>query len=173
MSDTTTTPPSEATRGVTGAHTTAGVPHGSTSLTPFLAIADAKGAIDFYRDVFGARVVDVTEMGGVVAHAVLDFGNGQLQLGEPNPEYGLVAPPKGDDDCYSMGLYCEDADAVVARAVAAGAVVREPLSTFVSGDRFSSIRDPFGVRWSVMSRVEDLSEDESARRVAVWAAEQG
>jgi PhnB protein len=43
---------------------------------------------------------------------------------------------------------------------------------FVSGDYFASIRDPFGVRWSLMSRVEDLSEEESAARVATWAAEQ-
>lgn len=58
---------------------------------------------------------------------------------------------------------------MVARAEAAGAVIREAPSTFVSGDRFASIRDPFGVRWSVLTRVEDLSEDESARRVADWA----
>lgn len=160
------------TQGVTGEHTTNGIPHGVTSLTPFLAVPNARDAIDFYRNVFGARVVDVTEMGGVVVHAVLDFGNGQLQLGEPNPQYGLVPPPGGDADCYSMGLYCSDADAVVAKAEAAGAVIREPLTTFVSGDRFASIRDPYGVRWSVMTRVEDLSEEESARRVAEWAASQ-
>lgn len=59
---------------------------------------------------------------------------------------------------------------MVARAVAAGATIREELSTFVSGDRYASIRDPFGVRWSVMSRIEDLSEEESSRRVAEWAA---
>ncbi|MEU4378577.1 MULTISPECIES: VOC family protein [Actinomycetes] len=159
-------------RAADGEHTTNGTPHGATSLTPFLAIPDARGAIDFYRDIFGARVVDVTEMGGVVAHAVLDFGHGLLQLGEPMPDYGLVAAPEGDQDCYSMGLYCPDVDAVVARAEAAGAVVREAPSTFVSGDRFASIRDPFGVRWSVMTRVEDLSEKESARRVAEWAEQQ-
>jgi PhnB protein len=156
-----------------GEHTDHGIPHGSTSLTPFLAVPGAREAIDFYRDVFGARVVDVTEMGGKVVHAVLDFGHGMLQLGEPVPDYHLVAAPEGDDDCYSMGLYCADADAVVARAEAAGAVVREPLTTFVSGDRFASIRDPFGVRWSVMTRVEDLSEEESGQRVAEWAAQQG
>jgi PhnB protein len=155
-----------------GQHTEHGIPHGATSLTPYLAVPGASGAIDFYRDVFGARVVDVTEMGGTVVHAVLDFGNGQLQLGEPVAEYGLVPPPVGDDDCYSMGLYCEDADAVVARAEAAGATVREPLTTFVSGDRYASIRDPFGIRWTVMTRVEDLSEEESARRVAEWAQAQ-
>src|SRR5215467_3503817 len=162
----------EMSQAADGEHTTNGTPHGATSLTPFLAIPDAHGAIAFYRDVFGARVVDVTEMGGVVAHAVLDFGNGMLQLGEPMPDYGLVAPPEGDQDCYSMGLYCPDVDAVVARAEAAGAVIREAPTTFVSGDRFASIRDPFGVRWSVMTRVEDLSEEESAARVAEWARQQ-
>ncbi|EYT51824.1 glyoxalase [Leucobacter sp. UCD-THU] len=157
------------TRAANGAHTTAGMPHGSTSLTPFLAIPRAAAAIEFYRDVFGARVVDVTEMGGAVAHAELDFGAGHLQLGEPMPDYHLVAAPEGEDDCYSMGLYVPDVDAVVERAVAAGATVREAPADFVSGDRFASIRDPFGVRWSVMTRVEDLSEEESAARVREWA----
>lgn len=158
--------------GVTGEHTTDGTPRGSTSLTPFLAIEGAREALEFYRSVFGARVVDVTEFGGTVAHAELDFGNGHLQLGEPSPAYGLMPAPAGESNCYSIGLYCPDVDAVVARALEAGATVREPASTFVSGDRFASIRDPFGVRWSIMSRVEDLSEEESARRVAAWAAEQ-
>lgn len=156
--------------GATGTHTTDGRPHSATSLTPFLAISDAAAAVAFYRDVFGARVVDVTEFGGVVAHADLDFGLGRLQLGEPSPDYHLVPAPTGDDDCYSMGLYVPDVDAVVARAVSAGATVREAPSLFVSGDRYASIRDPFGVRWSIMTRVEDLSDEESARRVAEWAA---
>lgn len=161
------------TQGVTGQYTTGGIPHGYTSLTPFLVVPNATEAIAFYRDVFGARVVDVTEMGGVVVHADLDFGQGHLQLGEPNPDYHLVPPPAGDDDCYSMALYCPDADDLVARATAAGATIREPLMTFVSGDRYASIRDPFGIRWTIMTRVEDLSPEESARRVAEWAQQQG
>ncbi|MGU3646145.1 VOC family protein [Microbacterium sp. C23T] len=156
--------------GTTGAHTTDGRPNSATSLTPFLAIRGAKEALDFYRDVFGARVTDVTEFDGLVVHAGLDFGLGILQIGEPSPAYGLVPAPEGDDDCYSMGIYVPDADAVTARAVAAGATVREEPSTFVSGDRYASVRDPFGVRWSIMTRVEDLSEEESAARVAEWAA---
>ncbi|WP_432544851.1 VOC family protein [Kineococcus sp. SYSU DK002] len=157
----------------TGEHTTDGVPHGLTSLTPFLVVPRAKEAVEFYRDVFGARVVDVTEVGGVVVHADLDLGNGHLQLGEPHPDFHLVPAPAGDDDCYSLGFHCADADAVVARAEAAGATVREPLTDFASGDRFASVRDPFGVRWSIMTRVQDLSEAESARRVREWAAQQG
>ena len=81
-----------------------------------------------------------------------------------------VTPPGGDEDCYSIGIYVPDVDAVTARAVAAGATVREEPSTFVSGDRYASVRDPFGVRWSIMTRVEDLSEEESTARVAEWAA---
>lgn len=160
-----------------GEFTDNGRPRTSTTLTPFLAVPRAREAIDFYVEVFGARVVDVTEFPGedgpVVAHAVLDFGLGQLQLGEPQPAYHLVAPPEGEDDCYSMGVFCPDVDAVVERAVAAGATVREPAVDFVSGDRFASIRDPFGIRWSVLTRVEDISDEESARRVAEWAAQQG
>lgn len=163
---------SDTTTGVTGEHTTDGRPHGVTSLTPFLALSGAAAAIDFYRDVLGARVVDVTEMGGLVVHAELDFGAGRLQLGEPSPDFGLVPPPD-EGACYSIGLYCADVDALTARAEAAGAQVREAPSSFVSGDRFASILDPFGVRWSLMTRVEDLSEEESTQRVREWAAAQG
>lgn len=160
----------DTTTGLTGTHTTNGRPNNATSLTPFLAIPRAADAIAFYRDVFGATVIDVTEMGGVVVHADLDFGLGLLQIGEPSPDYRLVPPPAGDDDCYSLGLYVPDVDAALARAEAAGATVREPASVFVSGDRFASIRDPFGIRWSLMTRVEDISPAESAKRVEEWAA---
>lgn len=155
-----------------GTYTDNGTPKGASSITPFLALPRAREAIDFYRDVFGARVVDVTEMGEVVVHAVLDFGHGLLQIGEPVPDFSLVPPPSGDADCYSLGLYVPDVDAVVSSAQAAGATIREPVADFVSGDRYASIRDPFGVRWSIMTRVDDISEEESARRVAEWAAAQ-
>lgn len=152
-----------------GEHTTNGRPNSATSLTPFIALPGAREAIEFYRDVFGARVIDVTEVHGAVVHAELAFEFGHLQLGEPSPDFRLVASPIGDDDCYSLGLYVSDADAVVERALAAGATLREPLTNFVSGDRFASIRDPFGVRWSVMTRIEDLSDEESAARVRAWS----
>jgi len=157
--------------GANGNHVTNGIPHGSTSLTPFLAITKAGAAVEFYRLVFGARIVDVMDINGLVIHAELDFGNGKLQIGEPNPDYGLISAPEGEEACYSIAMYCPDVDVVVERAQAAGAVVREPVTTFVSGDRFGSIRDPFGVRWTILTRVEDLSEAESADRVAQWAAE--
>jgi PhnB protein len=162
----------ESTAPATGAHTTDGVPHGVTSLTPHLVVSPAAAALEFYEQAFGARVLDVTRMGDVVGEASLDLGNGRFTVSDPMPAYGIVAPDPAAAT-YSLALHVPDVDGVVERAVAAGATLREAPTTFVSGDRFGSVLDPFGVRWTVMTRVEDLSPQESARRVARWAAEQG
>ncbi|MGO3255735.1 VOC family protein [Glutamicibacter ardleyensis] len=97
---------------------------------------------------------------------------GSFSLVSLHAEYGLVAPPAPPQACYSMAVYCVDVDALLNRAVAAGATIREPLTTFVTGDRFASIIDPHGVSWSLMSRVQDLSEDECKQNVVAWAKEQ-
>src|SRR5690606_26959089 len=89
-----------------GSYTTHGIPHGATSLTPFIALEDPRGAMAFYRAVSAATIVDATELAGAVVHADLDFGNGHLQLGAATPDYHLVPPPAGDDDSYSLALYC-------------------------------------------------------------------
>jgi PhnB protein len=163
------------TRAANGQYTLNGTPREATAITPFIVVREAARALDFYQQVFGARLVDKTEMPlpdgrRLIAHAVLDFGNGLLQLGDAMPDFHLVLPAESDNVCYSLGLYCPDVDACVERAVVSGAVVREPPADFVSGDRFASIRDPFGVRWSILTRVEDLSPEESSRRVAEWAS---
>lgn len=155
----------------TGRYTSNGRPHGSTSLTPHIVVTPAEKAIEFYRDVFGARVADVTRFPGsdLVSHAVLDFGAGLLTLSDPMESYGLVAGDPARGVTFSLSLYVPNVDEVTANAAAHGAVIREPAATFVSGDRFASVLDPFGLRWSIMTRVEDISPEESARRIAAWA----
>jgi hypothetical protein len=69
------------------------------------------------------------------------------------------------------GSTCEDVDAIVAKAEQAGARIRELAQTFVTGDRFASILDPFGQGWTVMTRVEDVSPEERDCRLAEWAKE--
>lgn len=155
-----------------GTYTTHGVPHGSTSLTPHLVVTPAADALDVYATMFEAEVEDVARFGDQIAHAELNFGDGRLTLSDPLEAYGLVGPSPNASVTYSLAVYVRDVDAVVERAVATGATVREPPSTFVSGDRFASLVDRFGVRWSVMTRVEDLSPEESRRRVAAWVAQQ-
>ena len=148
------------------------VPPGYTALTPFIVVDGARAALDFYTAVFGATVVSVMDgPDGTVAHAELDFGDGRLQLSDPNPAFDLVAAPAGSAVSHSTCLYCPDVDAVVARATERGAVLREEVSTFVTGDRYGSLVDPFGQRWTVMTRVEDVSPEEADRRLAEWGAQ--
>ncbi|MCX0274462.1 VOC family protein, partial [Nocardia zapadnayensis] len=45
-------------------------------------------------------------------------------------------------------------------------------ATFVTGDRYGALKDPFGHRWVVMTRVEDVSREEAERRVNEWMATQ-
>ena len=146
------------------------IPEGYTSLTPFLVVDGAADAIEFYTSVFGATLIEKMDArGGKIAHAELDFGNGRLQLSDPSVDFKLEAPESRDTVTHSMVLYCTDVDDVVTRATKAGANVREEPQTFVTGDRFASFTDPFGQRWSVMTRVEEVDAQERDRRLAEWA----
>jgi uncharacterized glyoxalase superfamily protein PhnB len=162
-----------ARQGANGQYTRNGTPVGYTAITPFIVVEKPAEAIAFYENVFGAKLKNATAFGSgdeaVIVHADLDFGGGFLQLGAPSPMFKTVLPPGDGAACYSLGLYVPDVDRVVELAVRHGAVVREPAQDFVSGDRFASIIDPCGIRWSIMSRVEDLSEEESIRRVNEWS----
>lgn len=153
---------------------TDGRPDGYTTLTPFLVCSPAAEAIRFYEEVFGATTVSRMDgPDGTVVHAELQFPAGRLQLGDPNPQYGLVAPTRDrDGSSSSTCIYVPDVDAVFAAATAAGATVREEPSTFVTGDRFCAVIDPFGHRWAIMTRVEDVAPEEAQRRLAEWAATQ-
>ena len=152
------------------------IPSGYTTLTPFLVVSPAADAIDWYVDVFGATVIDrldgpVGEHGRpIVGQAELDFGTGRLQLSDPMPAFGLSAPSVEQPTHGSIVVYVDEVDAVVARAEAKGATIREAPADFVSGDRYASIVDSFGQRWAVMTRVEDLEPEESIRRVHEWWA---
>jgi uncharacterized glyoxalase superfamily protein PhnB len=152
-----------------------GRPVGYTALTPYLVVENAAAAIDFYADVFGATTVSRLEGTGpdgasYVGQAELDFGGGgRLQLSDPQPAFGIVAPDRNASGIsQSIVVYVTDVDATVNRAAELGAEVKEQPANFVSGDRFGAFVDPFGRRWSVMTRVEDISPDESERRVEEW-----
>jgi PhnB protein len=60
----------------------------------------------------------------------------------------------------TIHLYGEDVDALVARAVAAGATITMPLENMFWGDRYDILEDPFGHRWSVATHVRDVTLDE-------------
>jgi PhnB protein len=62
-------------------------------------------------------------------------------------------------------LYVEDADAVYQQALAAGAVSVTEMTSLVWGERGGRVRDPLGNIWWIQSRVEQVSQEEIAKRV--------
>jgi PhnB protein len=146
------------------------IPDGYPVLTPYLIVRGAASAIDFYQRVFGAQErLRMAGPDGKVGHAELEFGSSLLMLADENEGMGYVSPQSLNGTPVWLTLYVEDVDAVFARAVAAGASVREPLEDKFYGDRAASVADPFGHVWSLMTHVEDVSPDEMQRRAATFA----
>jgi uncharacterized glyoxalase superfamily protein PhnB len=134
-------------------------------LFAYLTVDDAERAIDFYREVFGAEPgLRLTEPGGRVGHAELDFGGTTLMLADEFPECGLRGPGAVGGTSITLHLHVDDADALIERAVAAGATLEiEPTDHFY-GERSGAIRDPFGHRWTIGHRIEEVSPEEMQRR---------
>lgn len=149
------------------------MPDGYSSLSPLVVVSPASGAIDFYCAVLGARVTSRMDgPDGAVWHCELDLGHGRMTVMDPNPQFHAVAgDPTTDDASFSIAAYVPDVDATLARARERGARVREEASDFaVTGDRFASIQDPYGVRWTIMTRVEHRTDAQVQQGLDAWRA---
>lgn len=132
---------------------------------PYLRTANATRAIDFYVRVFGAKEkFRLVEPSGRVGHAELDLGNVTLMLSDEFPEYGIRGPAAVGGTTVSIHLHVDDADALIRKAVEAGAeLVREPQNHFY-GERSGTIRDPFGHEWLIGHSIEEVTPEEMQRR---------
>ena len=143
------------------------IPDGMHSLTPHLICAGAAGAIEFYRMAFNAvELARLPGPEGKLMHAVVRIGDSALMLVDENPQWGLLGPKTLKGSPVAVHLYVDDADAAVARAVAAGAKVTMPLADTFWGDRYGQLEDPFGHRWSVASHTRDVSPEEAKQAAA-------
>ena len=143
------------------------IPDGYPQLSPYLCIAGAGAAIDFYTDVFGAKERSrVPAPGGTIGHAELQLGDSVIMLSDEFPEMGNRSPKSVGGTPVTLSLYVEDVDDVFSRALSAGATELRPVETQFYGDRMGLLEDPFGHRWSVASHVEDVSPEEIGRRAA-------
>ncbi len=87
-------------------------------------------------------------------------------LADEHPEIGVVGPPTLGGSPVSFMVSVPDVDAMVGRAVAAGGTITRPVGVRFYGHRNGEITDPFGYRWTLSMRVEDLSEEEIHQRAA-------
>ena len=143
------------------------IPEGYHSVTPYLCCRDAGAAIDFYKKAFGAtELMRMGAPGEKIGHADIQIGDSHLMIADEFPEMGFLSPQTVGGSPVMIHLYVEDADATTARAVAAGAKVVKPVEDQFYGDRGGQLDDPFGHKWYVSTRKEDLSFDEVRERAA-------
>jgi PhnB protein len=134
-------------------------------LFAYLSVNGASKAIAFYEAAFGAKEkYRLVEPSGRVGHAEIDFGGTTVMLADEYPEYGFVGPEKLSATSAMIHLHVDDCDAMIKRAVEAGAKLeREPKDQFY-GERSGTIVDPFGHRWNIGHHVEHVSPEEMQRR---------
>jgi PhnB protein len=143
------------------------IPDGYARVTPYLMIDGASAAIDFYVSVLGATErMRMGAPGDKVGHAELEIGDSVIMLADEAPEMDALSPPTVGGTPVSLHVYVEDADAVFARAIDAGAKELQPVEDKFYGDRSGSFEDPFGHRWHIASHVEDVSPEEMEKRMA-------
>jgi PhnB protein len=139
---------------------------GESVVQTLLVMRDAERAIAFYRDVFGAREVWPVLLDHRIWQAVLRIGLSEIVVLDEFPEAGIVGPDSATiaPTVPRLLIEIDDVDAIIERAVAAGATVLRRAENQWWGVRTSVIRDPFGYRWSIHSVVEAISEAEIQRR---------
>jgi PhnB protein len=143
------------------------IPDGYHSITPYLCVSGAAGAIEFYARAFGAaEVMRLAQPDGRVGHAEVRIGDSHVMLADEFPDMNFRSPMTIGGAAVHLHLYTEDVDAMVTRAVAAGATLLRPVQDQFYGDRVGTVADPYGHVWHVSTHKEDLSMEELGKRAA-------
>lgn len=101
---------------------------------------------------------------GRVSHAEIEIGGSMLMLADEHPEIGFVSPQTLGGAHVQFFVTVPDVDARVARATAAGGKLTKPIENRFYGHRAGEITDPFGYRWTLSTKIEDVSDEELQRR---------
>ena len=146
------------------------VDYGSVAVT--LVVRDAKAAIEFYKQAFGAKhLYSLTMPGGTIAHGEFKIGDTVIMIADENPQWGSKSPQTLGGSPVTLNIMVDDPDAIIAKAEASGAKVLIPASDQFYGYRSGRIQDPFGHIWIVSKMLEELSPEEMQRRMDEWLAQ--
>lgn len=141
------------------------LPTDQPRLSPYLIVSAAAKALEFYCTVLGAReLFRLVGPDGRVGHAEMDIGGSRFLLADEYPDFGALSPRTVGGTPVTLHLYVEDVDAVALAAVAAGAVLLRPVHDEFFGDRVALFVDPFGHKWHIATRIEEVSPEEMQRR---------
>ncbi|MBF4135055.1 MULTISPECIES: VOC family protein [Streptomyces] len=135
------------------------------AVVPHLLVDDADAALAFYQRAFGAEPrfrLDGDQ--GEVVHAELTVAGAVMMLGDAGGT--LRSPAALGGTPVILHVYVPDVDALTARATAAGAELLEGPADQFHGDRTAMLRDPFGHLWIFLTRLQDLTPEQIAERLA-------
>ncbi len=143
------------------------IPADYPRVIPYLSIDGAAEAIGFYSTVFDAKErMRMDAPGGKVGHAELEIGSAMVMLADTFPDMGNKSPKDIGGSPVTLMVYVEDVDACFQTALDNGATETRKVEDQFYGDRSGSFTDPWGHIWYVASHVEDVPEDELAKRAA-------
>lgn len=119
-------------------------------------------AADFYTAAFGAQLVKAHDDGGVLTGVDMLFGTTPISVAGANPKReanpalgGPFFPKEPGAVSAAIRLTVADLDAVVSKAVAAGATIRDAAQLDERGGRSAAVFDPFGHIWGLSERMTD------------------
>jgi len=137
-----------------------------TKLTPHIVARDAGRAADWYVNAFGAQLGSrIQHPDGRYMQIELRFGEASVMIADEFPEFGAVSPQTLGGTYGALTLTVDDVDSMWERAISAGAAEFHPLQDAFWGERHGQVLDPFGHRWGLAQRFEDVSAEEAQRRV--------
>ena len=149
------------------------VPEDFHTITPQIAVKGVAAAIDWYTKALGAHELlrNTGPDGTSIMHSELLLGDSRFFVVDEFPGSMTSSATLGGTS-VTLHLYVRDVDALFNRAVDAGATVLMPVADQFWGDRYGILRDPFGHRWSMASRIEDLSPRKLQDRAKSWVKDQ-
>jgi uncharacterized glyoxalase superfamily protein PhnB len=152
---------------------TSRVPEDFHTITPQLVVKGVADAIAWYTKALGANELlrNTAPDGTRIMHSELLLGDSRFFVVDEFGEGSMKSPATLGGTAVTLHLYVHDVDALFERAVAAGATVLMKVADQFWGDRYGMIADPFGHRWSMASRIEDLSPRDLHERVESWSTE--
>lgn len=134
------------------------IPEGFNTITCNLNVEGAAQAIELYKKAFGAKEISrmtASDNSGKIIHACIQIGDSKLFIADVMPEMGCAEP-----SVTSFYLYMEDVDSAFKQAKQAGLEEKYPVTDMFWGDRTGSLKDKFGVMWTIATHVRDVSDEE-------------
>lgn len=125
----------------------------TTFLAPELYITNGVKDISFYKHAFGATENFCFKNDDGSIHVVeLSIEGAIFHLHEVTSAH-FFSPGKNNGCTCCIGLFVPDVDAVINRAISAGAIEISPAKDYEYGYRQGTIKDSFGHYWQIQKKL--------------------